>query len=348
MRFGLYVFSILILVGSIFIFTYIVNPNEYTMEMMGGIFVFPVAVWVTIPMLILFLFTVIHLFFYASKHYFLFKKWEKDIKTLEDGLYYSLLNEPKEQSYLIDEVEKSAKVLSKASLHLLDNIDGLTPKLSHIINIVRKIKSGEYVDLKEEKLSDVFEANNPLLIANRLNRINSDETFPQEVMKSPSDYSPQVQAQALKVFASKANFTDAKVYIDLFDVPSFLLMLARINDEEHLELTSEILIEFIETLPLSCKDFIAVASITKKYLRPDENLGLFNSLQSKNEKAQNAYLYLLFEYELIEQVGIYLEEQDENDFLKFRAFYHLKKENSKYRLEDIIDIYAVCSKVKYY
>lgn len=348
MRLGLYVFSILILIGSIFIFTYIVNPSEYTMEMMGGIFVFPVAVWVTIPMLILFLFTIIHLFFYASKHYFLFKKWEKDLKTVEDALYYALLNEPKEQSYMIKEVGDSAKVLGKASLLLLDNVDGVTPKLSHTINVIRKIKNGAYVDLKEEKLSDVLNANNPLLIQNRLNSLHSDETFMEKVLKSPSEYSEQVQAQALKVFASKANFTEAKVYIERFDVSNFLRMLERINEEEHLELSADILTEFIEALPLTCKDFIAVASVTKRYLRPDDNLGLFKSFQSKNEKAQNAYLYLLFAYELIEQVGIYLDEQDENDFLKFRAFYQLKKENSKYRLEEIIDIYSVCNKVKYY
>ncbi|HHE05736.1 MAG TPA: hypothetical protein ENK90_01270, partial [Epsilonproteobacteria bacterium] len=66
-----------------------------------------------------------------------------------------------------------------------------------------------------------------------------------------------------------------------------------------------------------------------------------------NDKAQNAYLYLLFEYELIDQVGTFLEEQEKNEFVKFRALYQLKRENAKYKLEDIIDIHSVCAETKF-
>ena len=87
---------------------------------------------------------------------------------------------------------------------------------------------------------------------------------------------------------------------------------------------------------------------TKKYFKPEENLMLFREFQSKNEKAQNSYLYLLFEYELLEQVSIYLDEQGENEFMKFRAFHTLKKEHSKFKLEDIIDIKSICSDQRFY
>lgn len=348
MRLGLYIFATLILVAIVGAFTYTINPNYYAMELMGINFNFPVAVWIILPMLLLLIVTVTHIFFYGLKNYFLLKKWQKDTNTLEDALYWSLVNEPKEQKYGIDELGNSARLLGKSTINVSDNVDGLTPRLSRVVNIIQKIKNGEYIDLKEEKMSKVFNVGNPILIQNRLNRLKSDDKFIEDVMRSTSEYSSQVKVEALDVYASKANFTDAKKYIKIFDVQNFLKMLNRINAENNLELTSDILTEFVHTLDLSCRDFIEIASVTKKYLRPEENLSLFRSYEQENEKAQNAYLYLLFEYELNEQVSVYLDEHEEDEFLKFRAFYTLKQQDIKHRLEDIVDIYSVCTKTNHY
>ncbi|MEA2048568.1 MAG: hypothetical protein U9O64_09015 [Campylobacterota bacterium] len=348
MKLGLFMFASLVLIATVSAFTYTMNPDYYAMEIMGINLNFPVAFWITLPMFLLLIFTMMHIFFYGLKHFFLLKKWKKDTNTLEDALYWSLVNEPKEQKYAIDELGSSARLLAKSSITISDNVDGLSPRLSRVVNIIRKIKNGEYIDLKEEKMSKVFHSGNPILIQNRLNCMRSDDKFVENVMKSTTEYSPEVQALALERFANKMNFIDARKYVKVFDVQNFLVMLKRIDEDDTLELTSEILTNFVKELNLTCRDFIEVALITKKYLRPEENLTLFRSYQSENHKAQNAYLYLLFEYELIEQVGIYLDEQEANDFLKFRAFYELKKQNSKYRLEDIIDIYSVCTKTKHY
>ena len=348
MRLGLYIFATFVLIGIVGAFTYTMNPGHYTMELMGINFNLPIAVWVILPMIILFLFTIIHMFVYGLKNYFLLKKWEKDTNTLEDALYWSLVNEPKEQKYVIEELGNSARLLGKSSINMTDNVDGLTPRLSRVVNIIQKIKNGEYIDLKEEKMSKVFNPGNPILIQNRLNRIKSDDKFIEDVMKSTSVYSPQVKAQALEIFASKANFTDARKYVKVFDVKNFLVMLNRINADDVLELTPEVLTDFVNSLDLCCRDYIEIALVTKKYLRPEENLTLFRNFQAEKDKAQNAYLYLLFEYELNEQVGVYLDEHEEDDFMKFRAFYELKQQDSKYRLEDIIDIYSVCTKTKHY
>ena len=92
---------------------------------------------------------------------------------------------------------------------------------------------------------------------------------------------------------------------------------------------------------------MSIAEVTKKYLRPDENLSLFHNYQKENEKAQNAYLYLLFEYELLEQVQVFLDDEEEDDFVKFRVLLQLRKENSKYNLEDIINIHTICRESRF-
>ncbi len=348
MKLGLYIFASLVLIGIVGGLAYTVNPNNYLLEVMGINFNFPVALWFILPMVLLFIVTLFHMFFYGLKNYFLLKKWHKDTSTLEDALYWSLINEPKEQKYSIDEMGASAALLGKSSLTLNDTVEGISPRLSRVVNIIQKIKNGEYVDLKELKMTKVFNPGNPILIQNRLNCLESDEKFVESVLRSASDYSEEVQKEALKVFAHKEDFVKARKYAKVFDVENFLVMLNRISHDNKLGLTTEILTEFVQVLDLKCEDFIAIAAITKKYFKPDENLILFREYQMKNEKAQNAYLYLLFEYELLDQVSKYLDEHDENDFMKFRALYTLKKEHSKFKLEDIIDINSICSEQRLY
>ena len=235
-------------------------------------------------------------------------------------------------------------LLGKSSLSVTDNVEGLSPRVSRVVNLIQKIKNGEYVDFKEEKMAKVFNAGNPILIQNRLNRLENDEKFIEDVMNSTSEYSPAVQAEALRAFAGKVDFVKARKYAKVFDTESFFVILNRVTAEDMLELTPEILTEFVEALEIGCQDFIKIAAVTKKYFNPEENLTLFRTYQLKNPKAQNAFLYLLFEYELLEQVALYLQEQEESEFIKFRAWYTLKQEhNNPYRLKDIIDIDSICN-----
>jgi len=348
MKLGLYIFATLVLMGLIGAFTYSINPDYYALELMGINFNFPVAIWIVMPMFILFIFTLGHMFFYGLRNYFVLKKWQKDTHTLEDALYWSLVNEPKEQKYGISDIGNSALLLSKASINVSDNIEGLTPRLARVVNIIQKIKNGEYVDLKEEKMAKVFNAGNPILIQNRLNCLDTDDNFVEGVMKSTSQYSDVVQSEALEMFASKKNFTQARKYAKVFDMKSFFVMLERVNSKDDLELTSEVLEDFVKALDFKCEDFVKIAEVTKKYFKPEENLLLFRTFQLENDKAQNAFLYLLFEYELTDQIGAYLDEQEPDHFMKFRALYELKKQNAKYKLEDIIDINSVCKVTKPY
>jgi len=345
MKLGLYTFAALTLILLTGAFVYTLDLGLYRLDIIN--ITLPVTIWVVLPAVLLFLFTVAHMLFYGFRNYLTLKKWQKDTDTLEDALYWSLVNEPKEQKYAINEIGSIAKLLGKASLNMSDTVEGLSPRLAKVLSIIQKIQKGEYIDLKEEKMAKVFNIGNPILIQNRLNCLESDEKFVESVMKLSSDYSKAVQREALEIFARKQDFEKARKYTKVFDVKNFLVMLNRVTSDDNLNLNKEVLTEFIEDLKLSCSDFIKIAEVTKKYFKPDENLALFHTYQKKNEKAENAYLYLLFEYELIDQVGIFLEEQENNEFLKFRALYELKRKNSKYKLEDIIDIHSVCLDNKY-
>ena len=347
MKLGLYTFAAIVLMIIIGALAYTVNAGHYVVEFMGINFNFPIAAWVVLPMFVLFVFTFFHMLVYGLKNHFLLNKWKKDAQTLDDALYWALLSEPKEQKYMIDETGKSAALLSHCKLEMLDGVPELNGRLTKISRILKKIQNGEYIDLKEHKLAKVFNEGNPYLIQNRLNRLEMDQKFVEEVMKSSSEFSEPVQKKALEIFATKENFFKARQYAKVFDVENFLLMLNRVNQDEDMGVSLEIIRDFMDSIKPSCSDFLRISSITKKLFTPDENLALFFSYQTKNPKAQYAYLYLLFEYELMDEVGRYLDEQEESEFKRFRALYTLKKSNERYKLEDIINIENICKEAKY-
>ncbi len=342
MRLGLYIFAALTLMGIVGALVHVVNPNNFMIEVMGVNLNFPVAVWVILPMLLLLIFTIFHMLYYGVKSYFKTKKWESDAETLEDALYWSLLNEPKEQKYMVDNIKRSAVLLGKSNLTLIDGVEGLSDRLSKIVNILNKIKNGEYVDLKENKLSKVFSEGNPHLVQNRLNRLESDPDFVEEVMKSSDKFSELVRKEALRIFASRETFFKARKYAKVFDVENFMVMLERAAEDEEVGITPEILQDFIEALKLKCADFVRIARITKKIFSPEQNLALFKKYQKENPKAQNAYLYLLFEYELLDQIEAYFDEHEEGEFVKFRALFELKKQDKRFKLEELIDAESIC------
>jgi len=344
MRLGLYIFAALTLMGITGALAYTVNPNNYIVEFMGINFNFPIAVWIVFPMGVLVLFTAMHMFYYSLKGYFKLKKWQKDASTLDDALYWALVSEPKEQKYAMEEVRGSAVLLGKSSLNVLDSVEGLNPRLSKVLNIINKIKNGEYVDLKENKMSKVFTEGNQYLVQNRLNRLQSDPEFVEEVMRSSSQYSKQVQKQALDIFARRETFYKARKYAKIFDAESLHVMLARVAHEEEMDITAEILNDFVDALKLNCTDFMKIANVTKKVFSPDQNLALFKEYQEKYPKAEDAYLYLLFDYELLEEASNYLDEHEEHEFLKFRAFHELKKSHKKFKLDELVNVNTICSK----
>jgi len=346
MRLSLYIFAALTLMGIVGTITHMVNPNNYMIEVMGINLNFPIAVWIVLPMFLQLLFTVVHMFYYGLKSYFKLKKWQHDADTLEDALYWSLLNEPKEQKFVIEKIKHSATILGKSNLTMVDGVEGISDRLAKVVNILNKIKNGEYVDLKEHKLAKVFTDGNPHLVQNRLNRLDKDAEFVEEVMKSSSKFSPVVRAHALEIFAGRENFTQARKYAKVFDVKNFFVMLRRAAEEEDdMGLSAEVLSEFVEALKLKCADYVRVARITKKIFSPDQNLALFRSYQKENPKAQNAYLYLLFEYELLDEIANYLDEQEEHEFMKYRALFELKKQDKRFKLEDLIDAESICKNI---
>ncbi|CAA6822839.1 MAG: Unknown protein [uncultured Sulfurovum sp.] len=347
MRLGLYLIASIALMAIVGIFVYTINPNNYGINKFGLSITIPIAVWIVLPMLLLMVASAIHMLFYGTKNFFKFKKWEKDTSTLDDALYWSLLNEPKAHKFNLPLLKQTVSLLSVSCVKVDGAVDDISDKLRGALTLVTEINRGEYVDLAARKLDKVLSPSNPLVVQNLINRLEKESSFAEEVVQSRELYSPELFAKALKIFSAETTFLKARKYVNVYDKESFFILISRIGKEEVLGLTKDILDDFIVALEsqLKCADYLKIATLMVHELSPDENLQVWREYERKYSEAQIAYLYLLFDYEMIEQAGEYLKEHGENDFKRFRALFDLKQQHKKYKITDLMNIRHICQSV---
>ncbi len=343
MRIGLYTFASLALIGLIAGFAYTVNPDNFVYEIAGINLNFPVALWIAVPMLILLVMTIFHMMYHGTKGYFARRKWIRDANELQDALYWSVLKEPKVHHFSIPEMKRGAALLSVSSLDVSDSVEGLSDKLGKTINWVKKIKDGEYIDLKEKKIAKFLSRDNPVVVQNTLNRLKDNTEFAESILLSKSEYTDEVIEKALNMLVGKESFFKLRKFANMLNGSYLTKMLDRADTEEDIGLTADNVEFFAHNIVLKCSEYMRLARSTIKKLTPDENLTLFKKMAAETESAQNAYLYLLFQYEMLDEAKAYLEESEEDDFKSFRALYTLKKGKYHYRVSDIISSANACN-----
>lgn len=345
MRLGLYILASIVLMVSVGGYVYTINSSDFSYDLGDITIVLPIAVWITIPMFVLMVASLMHMMYYGTKNFFKFKRWENDSDTLNNALYWSILHEPRFHRFNLPRFKETASILQVSTIKPNSTVDGVSEKLQSALNIISEIDKGEYVDFKEKKLAHLLSSDNPLVIKNQLNHLIKDKNFTKGVLQHKDRYDEVIFKKALDNFVQNTTFENAKNYINIFNREAFVTLIRRVNRDEDLGLNPTLLDEFITGLhvQLKCSDFLLIANITKKQFLPDENLRLFKGYQSKYTKAEISYLYLLFEYEMIEKAGEYLDEHDADDFMRFRALHDLKKTHTKYKITDLINIKHICN-----
>jgi len=345
MRLGTYIFSGLVFIALVAGATYMVQPGYFSVTALGVTLNLPVAAWMALPLLLLFVLTILHMMYHGTLGYFRRRKWIRDADELKDALYWGLLNEPKEHHFSIPEMKESAPLTSVSRIEVIGNVQGLSDKLMKTVEWVKKIENGEYVDLKAKKVERFLSRDNPLLIRNQINRLEKENAFAEKVLQARESYDGRVVEAALETMAEREDFYKLKKYAAQLGKKHFFTLLDRVDRKEDIGFSPEMAEAFIAPLvsELECPDYLRIVRTTLRRLTPDENLALFKKLAAESEKAQNAYLYLLFEYEMIDNVKRFLEEHDEQEFKAFRAFYILKRGKYHFKIDDLIDAQIACN-----
>jgi len=328
-----YTFFSILLIAIIGVAVYSQIETKYTFDILGIPITLPVAVWIIIPMILLYFASIFHMAYYSFKGYMKGKKYKKDYETIVKSLFNAILREPKIQNYKTAEFRNIGSVTDRSNILLTQyNFDCKEDLLRKAVQYVKDIERGEYIEIKEIKLSN----DNPIFIKNLENRIQEEPTYSGVILNRCKEFPKDLCKKALNKFLEYGDIAKIKDYSKIFDKESLfnLIDIAK-KEERKLELNVADLIYIIQEskLDLNEKDFIELAKKASDLFMPDERLKLFELLKNSNEKAEAAYIYTLLDLEMIDKAKDELENSEESEFLNLKAFLELKECGRNYPLE---------------
>ncbi len=310
------------------LYVYSFSGDKYTLDLYAMSISLPIAVWIVVPIFILFLASVSHLSFYSFKDFFYKRALKKDYDTFINVSKSRILGENsslkfKTQWFKIPgEVIKSFGYFNKTDMQDLEN-----EELKEYCKLVNNIQDGKYEDIKKYKLSD----ENKLLIKNEENRLKEDPKYCYAILKSCDNLDSNLCKLAYNELLSMGTFPEIKKYNFHVDKSIFRRMMERYLDEEDdFDIDINSIEKMLEQFNANSEDYLELAQEIRVKLDPDALIKLFRKLYNeKGQLAANAYLYTLYELQMIDKVRDILNNSDEEEFLKFKTLLFLRDHGKK-------------------
>ncbi len=318
-----YILLSVIYMLAVGLYVYSFNGDNYTLKLYTFSLTMPIAIWIVMPTIVLFIASISHLTYYSFKDFFYKRALKKDLDTFIKVSKKIILGEKSTLKFkteifkLPSLVLRALNYVKKADLQELDN-----DELKECFELVDKIREGEYQELKKFKISD----SNELFEINEKNHLKKDPKYAYAILKNCSDLQSDLCKRAYSELLNIGTFSEIKGYNFPIDKDIFRRMMERYLDEEDdFSLDIKSIKEMLETFNATSEDYLELAQEIKVKLKPDELIDLFRTLYNeKGQVAANAYLYTLFNLEMIDQVRDILENSEEEDFLKFKTLLFLR------------------------
>ncbi len=329
-----YTIAALILMGLVGWYVYSFVSQDITSFDFFGVHLppMPVALWIVLPMFILFLATLAHIMFYSMLGSFKLRAYRKDyeklIASISDAFLGKANNDPdyKTDRYkLLGITLGGSKIVPSEKLYVSGN-----DKIDKTLETLRDLEEGKVVDLSKYHLLPT----NPLVIQNQFNRYKKGDVSAESILSDSKRYTPEHQQIAYNDLIATAKLETLSKYKEHMSKDALCTIIARINAPKNaLDISNEQLMELITDVELNEEDYIKISAILANNMIPDQRIKLFEKLSEKNESALSAYIYTLYDVEMIELANDLLDNSQADDFLKFKAYRALKEANKHFDIK---------------
>ena len=333
-----YIIASAILIIAVTSYLYSLKLGEYSLiiPLVDKTFTFPIVLWIIFPLVLLFIATILHMFYYGFKNFLDTRSLQKDSDNLLQLLNQKVLGEQTKQNFKIDLFKQLGDILSQLSINITDaNFSVEDKKMSNTAQNILNIKSGKYVSDKVLKLPK----ENPIMEHNLKNRIDIDENYALEVIKKQDSYSKDLFKYAfLKVIETKS-MTTIKKHIDNVDMDIDMINALIKKDSEsqnEFSLENTTLLKILKSVELTNNQLIEIARKYKQTMMPEQLMKLVEDISTNNEKLMESYLYVLSEYQMIDQIREILVNSQDNEFIIYKAYLDLRDCGKHYSLDDLI------------
>ncbi len=316
-------------------YTYSILPGTYEVKVMEYSFPpLPIFVLVILPLLLLFLASVLHMFFYGFRIYLNNRAIVKDEEAILEVIKNNLLNKNETKTFKRKAFTDLAEILSQVNLVPKENdFESSNKAIVETVEKIQKIKSGKYLTLKELKL----DSDNPLMILNEENRINNDADYCLDILKRPANHNSDVIKKAFYIVLESKSMTTVKKVLPgiKLDKEMISALFKRDAAQTDFSLSKEEVIKYIKNVDFTREDFIKLAKLYKNNMLPDDLLKIFEEISNLNELALDSYLFVLFEYEMLDTIREIFSSSAQDELLPYKALLELKDSGKQYTLDTL-------------
>ena len=331
-----YILFSIIFIVAVGAYVYSFNGDTYTLTFFGVPLSLKIALWVVLPTIILAVATVLHILYYSFKNYLTQRNLQKDYKTYLQYAKHCMLDNAIDMKFTTKWFELPSKILNHFKFDAKNDASDIDDEeLKDTIETLRKIELGEFVSLKKYKLPK----DNYFVKKNILNRLAQDKKESENILKDCEDKDSEICKKAFEVFCTYANYNDIKNQGFKIDKELFDKLMLRFADKED-DFTFDIddLKELLRKFNLNKSDYVNYAKRLKTLLNPEAVLSIFEDLSNDKEEALQAYLYLLFEFQMIDKARELLQSIQSKEANKFKYILELKDCGKNFDIDIFFDL----------
>jgi len=285
---------------------------------------FSIAVWVIIPMVILYAASVIHMLLYSLLSTLQRRKYEKDYDKIVDAIVDAYLGkQERSHSFKTDRYKLLGSIIDNATIFPIGEFDANinNKKLRDVLALINSIRDGEAVELKKYSLKP----SNALVIQNERNRYKKGDISAEDILSDKNRYDITLRKEVYVDFVKYAPLYAIEKYKDALSKDALFEILSRINADEHiLEVSNDSLIALFHDLRLDSKEYMEASKRLSRSMLPEQRIKLFETLSNEGEAAMEAYLFTLFDLEMLSPAKEILDISQPNEYRTFKAYSSLR------------------------
>lgn len=292
----------------------------------------PIAFWVMVPVFLIYLATVAHMLYYSMIASLRLRKYRKDSERLIDALQYTYLGKKERTNvYKTERYALLGKLLDNSQLIPNETLVHVgNEKIDTVLELLRDLNSGESVALTKYALLK----NNPLVIKNQINQMESGELKPETVLSKSVNYDEDVCRHAFVKLIPLKPLYELEKHKEYMSKASLFIILERIDvDKNKLEVKEDALYNLLIALPLDEKEYVKAAKTLHGKLDPEQRIRLFEKLSDRDESAMPALLYTLFDLEMVDRADEILSRSLPEEYLNCKAYRALKDSPQNFSID---------------
>jgi hypothetical protein len=258
------------------------------------------------------------------------RKSEKDYDKMIDSIVESYLGKKnRKHSFKTQRYKLLGSLIDNSTILVNDDFkaDVDNEKISSVLKSIKKIKNGEVADLKMYNLPSY----NKLAIKNARNLYKTGGIDAEGILNHLEKYDESLTKEVYIDFVATASKKDIQKYNKSMSKEALFVILSRINALENtLEMSNDELIVLFNDLKLTTKDYINASHALSKAMIPDQRIKLFETMSNENDEIMDAYLFTLFDLEMLAPANEIIHNSADSDYIYFKAYSALRECGKKF------------------